>query len=577
MARVVPNEASLPPTSKYLCTELFLIHLRKDHMTSRILSFVALSGMLMAAGCSGGGAGSALNGAQPLAPTTGGSTSGAVRGTASISASFKIPAAQAQKILANKGRSPQYLSPGTTGLDVLLGDGTLATGSQGLSGTAQLTGTVSETGIAGQTATVTYLSASNTALPVQGQTLTITHLINDANGTPVGSTSAAFTITAPPQANGTILTGTFAASAAAAANPASPPNPAGFNFVAGDLVTFTPTGASIHGQQFIVGSAAGSTALTPTPVVNAPVPATVYGATASSTVSYGFTSNVADSDGYYTFNITVNGLTPSLPLFLGIVTTDHFNHDYVLSEAQAATPTVANGLATYAFTLKPVVTGVYVPAPTVINPPANGSQAAPPVALVGNVGGTLETTVFATDELGYTIPDQSLFVQPANNPTAAATALISISPVTAGALTFKVYGGAVAQTTNLTEAPVLPATIANSAVAGTVSIGGTLASDYASYAGTFFRDVLTSTANAGPVLDPSGANAAGNPVNVICGVATAGVTWAAKINSSALTPANGGTDAVGFTFTPGTNFPSATTTVNLPAVNCVPGIGGVVN
>ena len=101
----------------------FEIKFRKDRMNSRILTFCSLSGILVAAGCGGGGStGSHVSSA---IPTIGGSTT-ASKGTGSFVASFEIPYSAARASAASS-RSPRYLSPGTTGLTILLGNGTAST------------------------------------------------------------------------------------------------------------------------------------------------------------------------------------------------------------------------------------------------------------------------------------------------------------------------------------------------------------------------------------------------------------------------------------------------------------------
>src|ERR1017187_8244280 len=107
-------------------------------MIPRILTGVALTGMLAAAGCGGGsGAGSPLSAAPAIGgavPAIGGAPAAKARG--SFVASFTIPYSAARASAASS-RSPQYLSPGTTGLTVLVGNGdTVNVG--GTAGTATL-------------------------------------------------------------------------------------------------------------------------------------------------------------------------------------------------------------------------------------------------------------------------------------------------------------------------------------------------------------------------------------------------------------------------------------------------------
>jgi hypothetical protein len=79
-------------------------------MISRIFTGAALTGILLATGCGGGGG---ATGSHPLSavPAIGGST--ATQGKGSFVASFTIPYSAARASAASK-RSPQYLSPGTS-------------------------------------------------------------------------------------------------------------------------------------------------------------------------------------------------------------------------------------------------------------------------------------------------------------------------------------------------------------------------------------------------------------------------------------------------------------------------------
>lgn len=527
-------------------------------MTSRILSLAAVIGLLGAAGCSGGGTGTAANGLAPKAPVTTGST----KGTSSLTASFLIPISGVQASAMSAGRKASYLSPGTNGITVLMGNGTLVVGSTGLSGTAQLTGSVNETGAAAQSANVSFLSASNSTTPVVGQTLTIQHL-NNAGNTPSGTSSAVLTITAI--LSPTIVQGTFVADAGAAANAAGGGQPAGYNFLAGDLITFTATGASSNGQQFIIGNQNTAAPLTPTPVVNATIPASVYPATATSTYSYNFApSTVA---GYYVFNLTLTGLLPSSALTLGVVTNDTNHNNFVLSEAQQTYTTATSGdTAAYtAFTLKPVINGAFVPAPTFVKPVQLGNPAANPVAVLG----TYETTVFAVDELGYIIPNINAEAAGIDN-EAAANPMVTVAATTATDLLFRNYTvPGTATGPSLTIAPTTGATAAD-AVAGQVTFGKT-ASDYVNVTGFYYTNLLNSAPNS-PTLGGA-ANPAGTPVNIVCNANKAAVAWGVTIQSAA--PA---ASVVGYVLTPGTNYPSNTAfTTALPALNCSPGIGAVIN
>ena len=566
-------------------------------MKSRILSLAAIAGMLLATGCSGGGAGVTGVSNAPVAPPTGGTPA---KGTSSITASFDIPFTSAQAAALSAGRNAKYLSPGTSGITVLLGDGSVAIGSAGLTGTAQLTGSVSYTGVNNQTATVTFLSASNSTPPVQGQTLTITRVQPNAAGNPVvvGDVTGTFLITAPPQANGTILTGQFTNSTPSVLGPGGVAATAGapWTFTAGDLVTFTPTGASATGQQPIIGNLTTAAPLTPTPVKNASVPSTIFGATANSTYSYSFAPST--QLGYFTFSLSINALTAGKNYVVGVVTSDVGNpvgsKNFALSEAQdvVATP-AAGGQSIAAFTLAPIVNGVYVPAPALVFPLTNGSlAAAQPLALNAGFGGTYETTVFATDEAGFVIPSTSGAVAD-NGPAAAASPFITVKSTTAAQATFKFYS--VPQ--NATGALTTPPTAATGGVIaltqaglGTKFVIGTVGAgvDSTSQFGTYFTGVVAGTP---PSILGASTNTAGNPVNILCGVATSGVGLTATITSIvptalAVAASGGGAGngvpgtvgpAVGYTFTPGTNYPANSIPVALPSIDCTPGIGAVIN
>ena len=109
---------------------------------------------------------------------------------------------------------------------------------------------------------------------------------------------------------------------------------------------------------------------------------------------------------------------------IGVVTTDILNNNYVLSEAQGLFPVPAGGQASVPLVLAPVVANVFLPTPTRI-PTVEGGAAA----------GSLETTIFLTDELGYVIPHYANAVVPDNAPGAFGT-FVTISPATSG-LTFQ--------------------------------------------------------------------------------------------------------------------------------------------
>jgi hypothetical protein len=520
-------------------------------MISRIFTGAALTGILLATGCGGGGGGS--KGLTPAGPTIGGST-----GTSAISASFRIPYS-ASRAAASASRRPQYLSPGTTGLSVLLGDGSV-TATTGLSGTAQLTGSTAEI-IAGGAGTVTWLSASNTTLPVVGQTLTLTD-VSSGDGTHV---SSAFTI-ATVAAGGTILTGTFAA--------------VGINhtFTAGDLVTFTPSGGAATGQQFILGNANSAEPITPAgiPAPGISIPTTVFGASASSKVYYTFVPST--TPGYYTLSLNVTGLTAGDVYHLGVVTNDIGHSNFVLSENEATiTAPAAGGTALAAFTLNPIVAGAFTPAATFVTPLPAGSAGLNPVATFG----TYETTLFLTDELGYVIPTigtpgTNSF---AANAPAAAAPFVTVATTVATKLVFKFYAaptGPTIATTSLTTAPtggVATATAAAGSLVFANAAGGAVDIDNTAapgFFGMYLVNVATPTAPNTVPLSLLAGNTAGTPINIICAATTSGVAYKATIASVA--PAL----PVGYTYTT-SNSPAASTVVNLGTVDCTPGIGGVIN
>ena len=343
------------------------------------------------------------------------------------------------------------------------------------------------------------------------------------------------------------------------------------------MAFFTQTSSNSAGQQFLVGTQAQPGALTPAAlapnIVSGTIPAGLSGTGATGTYTYQFAPS--GFPGYYVFTFTASGLAAGTAYTLGVVTLD-YTKNFVLSEAQQVISTPAlGGQAVAAFTLKPVVNGVYAPAPTIVQPPVNFALTAPALALNAGLGGTYETTIFATDEMGFSIP--TIGTSLAANAPAAGT-MITIVPVTAGSIFYKVYttpGGAAGP--SLTQAPTAATAVAIAATAanGILKIGPT-ASDIASIFGTFFN-ATSSTANAGPILGAAG-SPIGNPVNMLCQVATTGVAQKATIASTAI-PNNavGGTDVVGFVFTPGTNTPAASTVVALPTIDCTPGIGAIIN
>jgi hypothetical protein len=84
-------------------------------MNLRILSFTALTGMLAAAGCGGGGTSSGLAPAVGNAPVTASSNK-----TGTLSASFNVPVRYVASKTSSSARKPQYISPGSSGIEVLL-------------------------------------------------------------------------------------------------------------------------------------------------------------------------------------------------------------------------------------------------------------------------------------------------------------------------------------------------------------------------------------------------------------------------------------------------------------------------
>jgi len=576
-------------------------------MTSRILSLAAVIGLLGAAGCSGGGTGAtSTNGILPKTPvlTTGKS------GNSSVQATFLIPESALQRSTSSAGRSAQYLSPGTGGLDILLGNGQPFTVGAGAAGNAQSSAAATDNatypyppGGTGVATTVSILTGSyqGGVTPIIGQTLRLVDQNTTAGTTYV---SATFTVSSVA-ANNTILGGSFSSTGATATTnggysvgtpaynssanlntPTGAPNiapagstaaPVGRGFPSGSLAFFTQTSSNSAGQQFLVGTQAQPGALTPAAlapnIVSGTIPAGLSGTGATGTYTYQFAPS--GFPGYYVFTFTASGLAAGTAYTLGVVTLD-YTKNFVLSEAQQVISTPAlGGQAVAAFTLKPVVNGVYAPAPTIVQPPVNFALTAPALALNAGLGGTYETTIFATDEMGFSIP--TIGTSLAANAPAAGT-MITIAPVAAAAVIYKVYTApANAAGPSLTQAPTAATggAIAATLAPGILKIGPT-ASDYVSIFGTFFN-ATSSTANAGPILGAAG-SPIGNPVNMLCQVATTGVTQKATIASTAI-PNNavGGTDVVGFVFTPGTNTPAASTVVALPTIDCTPGIGAIIN
>jgi hypothetical protein len=319
------------------------------------------------------------------------------------------------------------------------------------------------------------------------------------------------------------------------------------------------------------------------------IPLTVNGATATSSVTYSFAP--ATTAGYYTFSATFSGFTPGTSEKIGVVTTDLYHNNFVLSEGQTASAITvpAGGLAVpTALTLAPVVDGVYVVPPTVITSLTGSSLTNPPTL------GTLESTVFATDELGFVIPTilnaagTARAVAPENTPT------ITITPATAGALTFKDYTftntPAALTATSLTSFPVTATLAAASQLAGSFVISdassdtaftGTL---YEGVTGTLLQNITTpsgpyTVATNGATITPNGSvtgsvtNSAGTPVNITCTTSSSSVAWNAVITSAVTSP----TAVVGYTYT-SSNYPAATNaSIPLTPINCTPGFAVPIN
>ena len=599
-------------------------------MKSRILSLAAIAGMLAATGCSGGGAGTAASGlAKALPPGTPITTT---RGAGSISASFLVPIpGYGSKAAAAAGRSAEYLSPGTSGIEIFLGDGNkFAAGGAGAQGSAQLTGSAPANNNVTNTNPINTepLGANRTSISISPQSFTGNLVVGQYLTLldPGQTNTVLFQIGQAPadiQANQTVLTGSFLSQANATAvgfvTPVGQTYDVSFAgvgatvvglFPAGSLVSvYNPAtaGLSANGQQPIVqgtntaNPGNNPAALTGAAFVNPAgsaggvtlgVPTTVFGANASTTVNYNFgTSTVA---GYYQFNVNISNLAANT-YTLGVVTTDYQNSNpgFVLSEAQSPPIVVtANGTATSAFTLAPVVKQVIMVPPTLNLPNALGSNLPAPLA---NTTSKFETTVFAVDSDGYTVPTINALTTAANAP------VIQIKAKTANTdLVYSIFGAynnvTGAPGTSLTTVPTAAAVAATNgaglgAGASLNIAGATGGAVDLNLTGTYFTNIASSTPNAGPtffpnpnatVFTPLTSNAAGNPVLIGCG--TTGTALMAQTQSVTTTaigqiPGVGQFNAVGFTFTPGGNVPPTAATVysNLPSINCTPGIGAVIN
>jgi hypothetical protein len=538
-------------------------------MIPRILTGVALTGMLAAAGCGGGsGAGSP---ALSAAPAIGGSVPGiggaapSAKARGSFVASFNIPWSAARASAASS-RSPQYLSPGTTGLAILIGNGgtsNVTTGA-GTAETATLGVSIAPFLAGAGTASVTLTPGSFSVAPVSGQTLTI-----------AGVTGAAPTFTiSSVAASGTALTGAWSGSATAAGT-----------LPVGAIVTLNGA-TTTFAQTAVIGSTTAALALQPGTTAKS-IPLSVNGATATSSVTYSFAP--ATTAGYFTFSAAFNNFAAGTAETIGVVTTDISHNNFVLAEGQTSVTVPANGgqAVPTALTLKPVVANVFVATPTIITS-TTGSTITNGIAL-----GSLETTVFATDEMGYVIPTivtGGAVVAPENTPT------ITITPATAGSLTFNklTYAAgtgtpAALTATSLTSLPATATLTAAAAVAGSVVIKDT-GGDYAlttltqGVTGTLLQNILTpapfSLTTNGAVVNPSGTvtgfatNSAGNPVNITCAGTSSSVAWNAVITSAVTSP----TTVAGYSYSAGTNYPAATgATIPLTPINCSPGFTVPIN
>jgi hypothetical protein len=600
-------------------------------MTSRFLSLVAVAGLLAAAGCSGGGAGSALGaltGGGGVSPSTGAGGSSAVpqttAGNSSFTTTFNIPVA-GNLNTQTQGRSPLYVSPGSTGLQVILSaNGTAASGA-GQPGSGQLSGTVTlcntVTGLntpagtaagasangttcaaatqpnynAANSITVSLVPGSVSTTPVPNQTFTLQLLpsstyyqtVTGAGGTPAtqGSQSLTFVIDTVT-ANNTVITAHSQANAAYAGNPEA--------YIAGSIITFG--GAS--SATFAIGSATQPAQIIPGTSGTVAIPTSVYGTTATSSYTYKF-AQPNNASGYVQGTITFNNMAPSTNFVVGIVLTDTTNpNNYILSEGQSLPfTTTAAGASNVNLTLNPVVANVYIPAPTVLTAANAGVFAA----------NSFETTVFATDERGWVIP--SITFNGGNTLPAAPglsytdnAATITITPAVAGSLTFGV-GTAPGQlaVSSITQAPTAGAA---TNMLNAVNIGlpnGAFAPVNANYANPLGGFITNPSVPAAPFTLPlntplvagvatptaTNTNGVGNPLNIACAVSTANVALKVVLNST--TPAAGAAiggpaqlPVAGVTYNPGVNYPaSGNTTIpagsNIATVNCTPSFNVNVN
>jgi len=572
-------------------------------VTSRFLTVAAIAGMLLAAGC-GGGAGTStgsLGSLTPATPSTGTGTTSHATGT--VSAQFLIPSAAigSSSSASASSRSPQYISPGTTGIQLLLGNGTVA-GGAGATGNAQLFQNFGGAGgstyaVGAGASTVQLVPGSFNATPAVNQAITFLNIgsivqnataagyCNGAVGAVAGNNGSlfaaangtyqictglntgaqvTFTVTSV-NANGSVLNGTVA--------PALNLN--GFNVItsANTLVQFAgPNGV---GQTPVLGTLSTPLAITANGA-SVPIPSSVYGANPGSTATLTFATSV--QGGYTVANITLSNLTAQANYAIGVVLTDTANNNFVLSEGQVAGITVAASGPTVAnLTLLPVVNSFVMPAANIVNNQVSDSYAG--LGIVGT--NTYETTLFAADERGFIIPQQlagtlaTVNTTPDNLPAAAMLSIAGTNllfaswtdavggATTAGAPAVNAFG---LTNTPLTEPPgVGPAPTV--AAVNPITVGGTGAVGNA--LGNYFKIGLPTALGLAGVNITASATAfvaAGNPLNIQCNTATVNTTI-----TGTMTSRNNNT-VTGYTYTPGTNFPANTSTINLGTVNCAPGI-----
>jgi hypothetical protein len=307
----------------------------------------------------------------------------------------------------------------------------------------------------------------------------------------------------------------------------------------------------------------------------------VNGATASSSVTYSFAPT--SSSGYYLFTAAFSNFTPGVLEYIGVVTTDLSHNNYVLSEAQTSlTIPITGGQTAASLTLKPVVASIFVAPPAVV-PSITGFTNFTNTA--GITVGSYETTVFATDELGYVIP--TIGSTASDN-----GASFVLAATTSANLKFAYFvdGSAVAvPLTNTSLTPFLPAYSAAGATglvtataftenggATAATIGGT---ELTSVTGSLLTNILTPSApyslatngasNVG-LGSPVSTNSAGNAVNINCETASSSVAWQATLTST-----NSSTVG-GYTYT-AANFPVSGTIIPLTAINCTPGFTVPIN